>query len=142
MNENELKTELTVEASINNLEKVTSFVNDKLEENECPVKAQMQIDIAIDEIFSNIARYAYSPEIGMVTIQMEVTKQPPEVCITFIDRGIPYNPLLQTEPDTSLSAEERQLGGLGIFLVRKSMDDVIYQYKEGNNILKLKKLLQ
>lgn len=142
MNENELKTELTVEASINNLEKVTSFVNDKLEENECPVKAQMQIDIAIDEIFSNIARYAYSPEIGMVTIQMEVTKQPPEVCITFIDSGIPYNPLLQTEPDTSLSAEERQLGGLGIFLVRKSMDDVIYQYKEGNNILKLKKLLQ
>ena len=142
MNENELKTELTVEASIENLEKVTSFVNDKLGEKECPIKVQMQIDIAIDEIFSNIAQYAYSFEIGMVTVQIEITKQPLEACITFIDSGIPYNPLLQTEPDTSLSAEKRQLGGLGIFLVRKSMDDVIYQYKEGNNILKLKKLLQ
>lgn len=142
MNENELKTELTVKAAIINLEKVTSFVNNKLEENECPVKVQMQIDIAIDEIFSNIAHYAYSSEIGMVTIQVEVTKQPLAVCITFIDSGIPYNPLLQTEPDTSLSAEERQIGGLGIFLVRKSMDDVIYEYKEGNNILKLKKYLQ
>ena len=139
MKESDSKAELTVEAVIANLEKVTAFVDERLEEVECPVKVQMKIDIAIDEIFSNIAHYAYCPETGMVTVQVKFIKEPLTACITFIDQGIPYNPLSEPEPDTSLTTEERQIGGLGIYLVRKSMDEVCYEYRDGENILTIKK---
>lgn len=131
--------ELTVEATVDNLNKVTSFVEEALEENGCPMKAQMQINIAIDEIFSNISYYAYQPNTGDVTVQLEISEEPAEVTITFIDQGIPYDPLSQEEPDTTLSADERKIGGLGIFMVKKSMDDLSYEYKDGKNILKMKK---
>ena len=111
MNGSEPKAELTVEAVVDNLGKVISFVDEKHEMAKCPVKVQMKIDIAIDEIFSNISHYAYSPKTGMVTLQVEVLKEPSTICITFIDQGIPFNPLSIQEPDTSLSAEERQSGG-------------------------------
>ena len=104
------------------------------------MKAQMQIDIAIDELFGNIANYAYNPEIGSATVRVEVTEEP-TVIITFIDHGVPYNPLEKTDPDTSLSAEEREIGGLGIFMVKKSMDHISYEYKNGQNILRIKKNL-
>lgn len=131
--------ELTVEATVDNLNKVTSFVEEALEESGCPMKAQMQINIAIDEIFSNISYYAYQPNTGDVTVQLEISEEPAEVTITFIDQGIPYDPLSQEEPDTALSADERKIGGLGIFMVKKSMDDLSYEYKDGKNILKMKK---
>lgn len=139
MSGSDVKAELTVKAVVENLEKVISFVDEILETVECPVKVQMKIDIAVDEIFSNIAHYAYCPQTGMATVQVEVLKEPRIVCITFIDQGIPYNPLPMPEPDTSSSVEERQLGGLGIYMVRKSMDDVSYEYREGENILTIKK---
>ncbi|MDY3910065.1 MAG: ATP-binding protein [Eubacterium sp.] len=135
----EEKQELTVEATVDNLEKVTSFVNEQLENLSCPMKAQMQIDIAIDELFSNIAYYAYQPKTGNATVQIEVVNEPLAVVITFIDEGTPYDPLSRENPDTSLSAEERQIGGLGIYMVRKSMDEISYEYREGKNILKIKK---
>lgn len=141
MNESDSKAELTVESVVDNMEKVTSFVDERLETVECPVKVQMKIDIAIDEIFSNIARYAYSPKTGLVTVQIEVLKEPLTACITFIDQGTPYNPLSEPDPDTSLPVEERQIGGLGIYMVKKSMDDVSYEYREGKNILTIKKRL-
>ena len=103
------------------------------------MKAQMQINIAIDEIFSNISYYAYQPNTGDVTVQLEISEEPAEVTITFIDQGIPYDPFSQEEPDTTLSADERKIGGLGIFMVKKSMDDLSYEYKDGKNILKMKK---
>ena len=131
--------ELTVEATVDNLNKVTSFVEEALEESGSPMKAQMQINIAIDEIFSNISYYAYQPNTGDVTVQLEISEEPAEVTITFIDQGIPYDPLSQEEPDTTLSADERKIGGLGIFMVKKSMDDLSYEYKDGKNILKMKK---
>ena len=131
--------ELTVEATVDNLNKVTSFVEKALEESGCPMKAQMQINIAIDEIFSNISYYAYQPNTGDATVQLEISEEPAEVTITFIDQGIPYDPLSQEEPDTTLSADERKIGGLGIFMVKKSMDDLSYEYKDGKNILKMKK---
>ena len=99
----------------------------------------MQINIAIDEIFSNISYYAYQPNTGDVTVQLEISEEPAEVTITFIDQGIPYDPFSQEEPDTTLSADERKIGGLGIFMVKKSMDDLSYEYKDGKNILKMKK---
>ncbi len=133
--------ELTTEATIENIEKVTDFVNEQLEAVDCPMKAQMQIDIAIDELFGNIANYAYHPEVGSATVRVEVTKSPLAVIITFIDNGVPYDPLAKDDPDTTLSADERQIGGLGIFMVKKSMDQISYEYKDGQNILRIKKNL-
>ena len=134
--------ELTIAATVENIEVVTDFVNQQLELLECPMKAQMQIDIAIDELFSNIAHYSYNPEVGQATVRVEVVKNPLAVTITFIDNGIPYDPLAKEDPDLTLSAEERQIGGLGIYMVKKSMDEITYEYKDGQNILAIKKNLQ
>lgn len=131
--------EFTVQAVINNVEKVTNLVNEELELNECPVKAQMQIDIAIDELFSNIAYYAYGDQTGDATIRIVVENNPKRVLLSFIDNGIPYNPLEKTDPNTGLTAEEREVGGLGIFIVKKSMDDMLYEYKDNQNILTIVK---
>ena len=131
--------ELTVEAKNTNIEAVTNFVNEQLEALDCPMKAQMQIDIAIDELFGNIAHYAYNSEIGKATVRVEVIEDPLAVVITFIDNGVPYDPLAKADPDTTLSAEEREIGGLGIYMVKKSMDDITYEYKDGQNILTIKK---
>ena len=134
--------ELTIAATVENIEVVTDFVNQQLEELACPMKAQMQIDIAIDELFSNIAHYSYNPEVGQATVRVEVVENPLAVTITFIDNGIPYDPLAKEDPDLTLSAEERQIGGLGIYMVKKSMDEITYEYKDGQNILAIKKKLQ
>lgn len=133
--------ELTIEAKIENIEAVTDFVNEQLEALDCPMKAQMQIDIAIDELFGNIAHYAYNPEVGSATVRVEVIRNPLAVIITFIDKGVPYDPLQNADPDVTLSAEERQVGGLGIYMVKKSMDEISYEYKNGQNILTIKKRL-
>lgn len=134
--------ELTVEAAVENIEVVTDFVNEELEKLNCPRKAQTQIDIAIDELFGNIARYAYTPDIGKATVRFAVEEHPLEVTITFIDNGVPFNPLENPNPDVHLSAEERPTGGLGIFLVKKSMNLVEYTYQNGQNILKIKKSIE
>ncbi|MBQ1878242.1 MAG: SpoIIE family protein phosphatase, partial [Erysipelotrichaceae bacterium] len=131
--------ELTVEAIIDNVPAVTRFVDEKLEALDCPLRAQTQIDVAIDELFSNIAKYAYHPDTGPATVRVEVEKDPMAVIITFIDNGIPYDPLSAEVPDVTLNAEQRQIGGLGIYLVRKTMDEITYEYKDGQNILRIKK---
>ena len=131
--------ELTITATVENIATVTAFVDEQLEALNCPMKAQMQIDIAIDELFGNIAHYAYNPDVGEATVRVEVQEDPMAVIITFIDNGVAYDPLKQTAPDTSLSAEDRQIGGLGIFIVKKSMDEISYRYHEGQNILTIVK---
>ena len=133
--------ELTIAATMENIEVVTDFVNQQLEALNCPMKAQMQIDIAIDELFSNIARYSYNPEVGQATVRVEVVEDPLAVTITFIDNGVPYDPLAKADPDVTLSAEEREIGGLGIYMVKKTMDDITYEYKDGQNILSIKKCI-
>lgn len=133
--------ELTIAATVENIEVVTDFVNQQLEELACPMKAQMQINIAIDELFSNIAHYSYNPEIGQATVRVEVMENPLAVSITFIDNGVPYDPLSKEDPDLTLSAEERQIGGLGIYMVKKSMDEITYEYMDGQNILSIKKCI-
>ena len=130
--------EMTVEATLENIPAVTEFVDRHLEALDCPIKAQTQIDVAIDELFSNIARYAYDPS-GPATVRVDVDEEPLSVRVTFIDHGKPYDPLAKADPDVSLSAEDREIGGLGIFMVKKSMDDVKYEYKDGQNILTIRK---
>lgn len=131
--------ELTVAATVENIAVVTDFVKEQLDAVNCPMKAQMQIDIAIDELFGNIAHYAYTPQTGDAAVRVEIQKDPAAAVITFIDSGIAYNPLAKDDPDITLSAEERELGGLGIYMVKKSMDEVSYEYKDGKNHLTIKK---
>ena len=131
--------ELNIAATVDNIETVTDFVNEQLEAIDCPMKAQVQIDVAIDELFGNIAHYAYNPEVGPATVRVEVEENPMAVKISFIDNGVPYDPLAKDDPDITLSAEERKIGGLGIYMVKKTMDQISYEYKDGQNILKIKK---
>ncbi len=133
--------ELTLEAKVENLEEVLGFVDRFLEKMKCPPKVQMQIDVAVEELFVNIASYAYTPNVGMATIRVDTAQDPAQVAVTFIDRGIPYDPLAKADPDITLPAEQRQIGGLGIYMVKKSMDKVEYEYRDGQNILTIRKAI-
>jgi len=134
---------LTVPASTNQLDSVLSFIETELEAINCPMKICNQIAIAVEEIFVNIAHYAYCPIEGQATIRCQIqTDGPqPQVTIEFLDSGKPYDPLANDDPDTTLSAEEREIGGLGIFMVKQLMDDVKYEYKDGKNTLTIQKLV-
>ena len=134
-------SELTLEAKVENLDEVIAFVDGALEEIDCPPRTQMQIDISVEELFVNIANYAYAPNVGMATIKVKTQKNPKEIVITFIDSGVPYNPLAKEDPDITLSSEERQIGGLGIFMAKKNMDKVAYEYTDGQNMLTIKKAI-
>jgi anti-sigma regulatory factor (Ser/Thr protein kinase) len=130
--------ELLIEAKTDNLDEVLDFINTELETADCPMKLQMQIAIAVEEIFVNIAHYAYNPEVGGAAIRVAVGD---EVIIEFEDKGKAYNPLLKDDPDITADAEEREVGGLGIFMVKNIMDAVEYRHEDGKNILLIKKAL-
>lgn len=131
--------ELSLEAKIENVDRVIEFINAELDALGCSSKTKIEINVAADEIFANIANYAYKPNIGNATIQIEVIDNSKAVVITFIDKGIPFDPLIKKDPNVALSAEERDIGGLGIYIVKKTMDKVEYEYKDNQNILKITK---
>lgn len=133
--------EQTFPATTEALNDAMAFVDETLEEAGCSMKVQMQIDIAVEEIFVNIAHYAYTPGTGDAVLRVELQENPRAVSITFEDRGVPYDPLAKEDPDVTLDAEERQIGGLGIYMVKKSMDEVKYRHEDGKNILTLVKCL-
>lgn len=133
--------ELTLPAARKNIPEVIDFVNRELESLDCSVKTQAQIDIAIDELYSNIANYGCDENSGEVTVLIETETDPRTVTITFVDNGRPFDPLSRPDPDVTLSAKERKIGGLGIYMVKKSMDDVRYVYRDGKNILTIRKTL-
>lgn len=133
--------QMTFAARIDNLNEVLAFIDEQLEEMNCPMKVQMQIDVAVEEIFVNIASYAYKPGTGDATIT--ITKlDTGAVSITFEDSGIPYNPLEKEDPDITLPADERKIGGLGIYMVKKSMDKMRYEYRNRLNILTIEKKIK
>lgn len=133
--------ELEIEALTDNLQTVLDFVDGHLEKMGASMKAQMQLDVAVEELFVNIAHYAYAPDTGMAVIHVEEFDEKHQISITFTDQGKPYNPLEKPDPDVTLSADEREIGGLGIFMVKKSMDDMRYEYKDGQNTLTITKSL-
>ncbi|MDR2531961.1 MAG: ATP-binding protein [Oscillospiraceae bacterium] len=129
--------ELIIEAKIENIDKVLSFVSEHLD--DCSFGIQNQIEIAVDELFSNIARYAYNPTTGGgAAVRVAVNEA---VTIEFEDSGVEYNPLLKEDPDVTLSDDERGIGGLGIFMVKNMMDSVEYRREGHKNILTIKKNL-
>ncbi|MBQ7155311.1 MAG: SpoIIE family protein phosphatase [Synergistaceae bacterium] len=131
--------ELVIEAKIEKLDEVLEFIDQHLEEWECTPKVVAQINIATEEIFVNIAHYAYENKEGVAKIVLKHTGNDAE--ITFTDSGIPYNPLEHEDPDITLSAEDREVGGLGIYIVKKSMNSVSYEYRDNHNVLKIRKNL-
>lgn len=133
--------QMNIPAVTERLHEVSGQIDALLEEAGCPMKIQMQIDLAVEEIFVNIANYAYGDEGGDVDIRAVVTDDPGEITITFTDSGVRYDPVTAEDPDVTLSAEKREIGGLGIFLTKKSMDELEYEFKDGKNILKMKKKL-
>ena len=133
--------ETTFEAKVDKIDEVLAFVDSVLEEADCPMKAQMQMDVAVEEIFVNVASYAYEDKDGTVTVRVDILQDPTRAAVTFEDRGIPYNPLAKEDPDVTLSAEEREIGGLGIFIVKKTMDNVFYDRRDDKNIFTIEKNL-
>ena len=131
--------EWTFEANIDRISWLTDQVNEELEKLDCPMKAQMQIDVAIDELLANIASYAYDLDAGETTVRFDFDADTRTVSLTFIDSGVPYDPLAKPDPDVTLSVEEREVGGLGIFLVKKTMDDMTYVRRDGRNELTIRK---
>ena len=132
-------SEVTLEAAEENLDEVLRFVEDALENTGCSLEDQRQIAIAVEEVFINIVSYAYKPGRGDTTLRLDVSQDPAEVTITFIDHGVPFDPLAKEDPDIDLPAKQRKVGGLGIFVVKNLMDDVFYEYRDGQNILTMKK---
>ena len=132
---------LTVPAELGQLSAVQDFIAGELERCRCPAKAKFQIEVAVEEIFVNIVNYAYRPEIGEATIRCAVDEDALQVTIQFLDHGKPFDPLAQADADTDRQALETREGGLGILLVKKSMDDVSYAYEGGKNILTIRKRL-
>jgi len=134
-----MEREMTIEASVSNLDDVLAFVDACLEEAGCGMKTQMQIDVAVEEIYVNIAHYAYAPQTGTAKISVDIDTDKRQIVVEFRDSGMEFDPLAKPDPDTTLSAQERQIGGLGIYMVKKSMDDMTYTRSDGQNILTLYK---
>ena len=131
---------ITLAATIDNLQQVIDFATEKLEAHDCPLKASMQLELVIEEIFVNIASYAYDDETGDATVYVDFEENPTAVVLTFVDGGKPYNPLEKPDPDTSLGVDEREIGGLGIFLVKNNVDEISYERTDNKNILRMKKI--
>ena len=130
---------MSIEARVKNLPRVLAYINDKLRESDCPPKKRMQIELAVEEVYVNVCHYAYGSETGSVDIVIEFEEEPALAKISFSDSGIPFDPLGKEAPNISLASEERPIGGLGIFMTRKLMDEVRYKYENGKNHLMLVK---
>jgi anti-sigma regulatory factor (Ser/Thr protein kinase) len=132
---------LTVSAAGDQLEAVLAFIEEELSASGCPAKARMRLSLAVEEVFVNIARYAYAPGEGNVDVSISISGDPPVATLAFSDGGVPYNPLERPDPDVTLEAEDREIGGLGIYMVKKNVDEVRYRYDDGQNVLTLIKTL-
>ena len=128
--------ELSIDAKKENLDTVMDFICSVLEEGGCPIKLQTSICLSVEELFVNVAHYAYQKEAGKVTIRIEVNYK---ITIEFEDEGIPFNPLEKEDPDINAAAKDREIGGMGIFMVKQIMDSVEYKRESGKNIVVMSK---
>ena len=135
----ENKKSIILPAVRENWDRVSEFLETALDEKQFPIKSKMKLLIAVEELYVNITRYSYTGNIGNAEIQLEFLSDPERARVTLIDQGVPYNPLQKSDPDTTLSADDREIGGLGIHMVKKSMDHLLYEYKDGNNIMVIEK---
>lgn len=133
--------ELVLEATVENLDVANAFIEEMLAPVECSLQKRFQLDLVVEEIFVNIANYAYGDGTGQVVLRVSLQQDPPKMKLVFMDEGVAYDPLAKDEPDVTLPMEERDIGGLGIFLVKKNVEDIHYERKDGKNILTIYKEL-
>ena len=126
-------------ATKDSLSEVITFTEECLESYNCPMKNSMAICVAVEEIFINIANYAYSDGNGNASLSFGFDENERLLTLVLKDNGTPFNPLERAEPDITLSADDREIGGLGIFITKKTMDTVYYSYENGQNILTMTK---
>ena len=134
-------TNQTFPAKTEALPDVLNYVEQTLEQYECPMKTQMAICVAIEEVFVNVAHYAYGDGEGNMSLGIDFNEESRTITFRMTDKGVPFDPLQKPDPDITLSAEERDIGGLGIFITKKTMDSVVYAYENGENILTMTKKL-
>ena len=134
--------ELTTEAVTENLQSVMDFVNDSLSDKGCSAKTLYQMELVLEEIFINIASYAYEGDERPVVLSIDFEEDPLAAIVTFKDKGAPYNPLNRDDPNLALKLENREIGGLGIFLVKKNVDAIWYEHVNGENVLSFRKILR
>ena len=127
--------ELVVESLIDSLETVDSLVDEMYSSMGASRSARKQLRVAAEEIFVNIVNYAYGEGHGKVVISVRKLADPPRLELVFMDEGVPFNPLLRDAPDFSVDPDEREVGGLGIYMVKQAVDDIGYEYRDGKNIL-------
>ena len=122
-------------AKVEALSDVLGFVDETLESYACPMKIQTAVCVAIEEVFVNVAHYAYGGGEGDMVLGIGFDEESRTVTFRMTDRGVPFDPLKKPDPDITLSAEEREIGGLGIFIAKKTMDTLTYAYENGENVL-------
>lgn len=132
---------LTIPAERDRLDQVQAFIDQNLAGVEYSPEAQIQLQIAVEELFVNIASYAYAPGHGDAVIGCRVEEDPPSITVQLRDWGKPFDPLAKKDADVTLSAEDRDIGGLGIYMVKNSMDAVDYKREDGQNVLTIRKNL-
>ena len=121
------------------LDDVIGFAEEYLEQAECPLPLAMPLTVALEEMFVNIAHYAYPDGKGEVQLALSFDPGPRIITFRLTDSGVPFDPLTHTDPDVTLPPEQRPIGGLGIFMMKKTMDSVHYEYTDGKNILTMQK---
>ena len=131
----------TFPAKTEALNDVLGFVEETLESLDCSMKIQMAVSVAIEEVFVNVAHYAYGDGEGDVTLGIGFDADSRAMTFRMADQGVPFDPLKMPDPDITLSAEDRDIGGLGIFITKKTMDTVTYAYENGENILTMVKTI-
>lgn len=136
-----ISKEIIVPATLDELDNVLSMVEGSLEDAECPMKLILQIAVCVEEVFVNVVNYAYCDEMGdcNISIKIEKDEEKSNAVITVSDKGLPFNPLDKEDPDITLSADEREIGGLGIFMVKKTMDKIFYANTCQKNVLIMEK---
>lgn len=134
--------ELKLDSRIENIDLLTERVNKELVRLGCARKIMAQIDIALDELFSNVSHYAYGGSVGAFYFRLESSEDNSSITMTLEDEGVPFDPLAHEDPDIKQELAERAIGGLGIFLVKKTMDAINYAHKNGRNVLTITKKIK
>ncbi len=138
------KADLTVYAKLDQLDTVLGLVQKALSESTCPPKIQKKILVCAEELFVNVVNYAYGSVPGKFTLELEIndTDTGGQISICMKDHGVPFDPLQHKTPELTASAEDRKIGGLGIYMVRNIMDQISYEYLEQKNIVRMTKKWQ
>lgn len=133
---------ISLETTKGNLEKLQNLIEKEMEGESYDEKKLLKLQMAVEEVYVNIVNYAYESDAGLVAVTWEKRENPLRLWIEFRDGGTPFDPLQEPNVDITLGAEERKIGGLGIFLVKKMVDQISYQYHKGQNVLAMEKIMK